>query len=109
MKALTSLSEFYLGGGLTDELLLDPKLSPEMAMEYLTAVKGIGPWSANMFFMFTLHLPDFLPLGDLGVRGGIAAVFGKLGAASPSRKFFLTQSCTNALALHKHTHYTPRA
>ena len=34
----------------------------------LTAVKGIGEWTAHMFLMFTLHRPDVLPIGDLGVR-----------------------------------------
>jgi len=53
MKALTSLSEFYLGGGLTDELLLDPKLSPEMAMEYLTAVKR--HWAVECEHVLHVH------------------------------------------------------
>ena len=34
----------------------------------LTAVKGIGEWSSHMFLMFTLHRPDVLAVGDLGVR-----------------------------------------
>jgi DNA-3-methyladenine glycosylase II len=34
----------------------------------LTAVKGIGEWSSHMVLMFTLHRPDVLPVGDLGVR-----------------------------------------
>jgi DNA-3-methyladenine glycosylase II len=34
----------------------------------LVAVKGIGVWTAQMFLMFTLHRPDVLPVGDLGVR-----------------------------------------
>ena len=38
----------------------------------LTAVKGIGEWTAHMFLMFTLHRPDVLPVGDLGVRNAAA-------------------------------------
>ena len=34
----------------------------------LTAVKGIGRWSADMFLMFHLDRPDVLPVGDLGIR-----------------------------------------
>lgn len=34
----------------------------------LTAVKGIGPWSVDMFKLFHRGSPDVLPLGDLGVR-----------------------------------------
>ena len=48
MKALISLSEFYADERLSDDLLLDPELSIDMAVEYLTAVTGIGAWSANM-------------------------------------------------------------
>ena len=32
----------------------------------LCKLKGIGPWSAEMFLMFCLLRPDVLPLGDLG-------------------------------------------
>ncbi|MGB1481183.1 MAG: DNA-3-methyladenine glycosylase family protein [Flavobacteriales bacterium] len=34
----------------------------------LLAVRGIGPWSADMFAMFVLGLPDVFAPGDLGLR-----------------------------------------
>ena len=37
----------------------------------LTRVKGIGPWTADMFMIFALNRPDVLPVGDLGVRKGM--------------------------------------
>lgn len=42
----------------------------------LTAVKGIGEWSAHMMLMFHLGRPDILPVGDLGVRKGMRAAYG---------------------------------
>lgn len=42
----------------------------------LTRVKGIGPWTADMFLMFDLRRPDVWPVGDLGVRNGLARVLG---------------------------------
>jgi DNA-3-methyladenine glycosylase II len=42
----------------------------------LLAVKGIGPWSVDMFMMFGLTRPDVLPVGDLGVRKGMKLHFG---------------------------------
>lgn len=45
-------------------------------IKHLTAVKGIGEWSAHMFLMFHLGRPDVLPVGDLGVRKGMQAVYG---------------------------------
>ncbi len=40
----------------------------EQVIEQLTAVKGIGEWSAHMFMMFGLGRLDILPVGDLGIR-----------------------------------------
>lgn len=42
----------------------------------LTAVRGIGPWTAHMFLIFALHRLDVWPTGDLGVRAGWAVAFG---------------------------------
>jgi DNA-3-methyladenine glycosylase II len=36
----------------------------------LTAVRGIGPWTAEMFLLFQLRRLDVWPTGDLGVRRG---------------------------------------
>lgn len=41
----------------------------------LTAVRGIGPWSVDMFLMFALARPDILPVGDLGIRKGMQKHF----------------------------------
>lgn len=43
-------------------------LSDEQIHEEIVAVKGLGPWSADMFLMFHLNRPDILPVGDLGIR-----------------------------------------
>ena len=55
------------------ELELDrlDELSDEKIIEELTAVKGIGDWSAHMFLMFHLGRPDVLPVGDQGIRNAI--------------------------------------
>jgi DNA-3-methyladenine glycosylase II len=42
----------------------------------LTAIKGIGPWSVDMFLMFGLGRPDVLPVGDLGLRMGVRDEYG---------------------------------
>jgi DNA-3-methyladenine glycosylase II len=39
----------------------------EDVIQTLTAVKGIGRWTAEMFLMFRLERPDVLPVGDLGI------------------------------------------
>lgn len=39
--------------------------------QLLLPVRGIGPWSVDMFLMFGLCRPDVWPVGDLGVRTGL--------------------------------------
>ena len=41
----------------------------------LTQVKGIGPWTAEMFLIFTLHRPDVFSLGDLGLRTAVSKLY----------------------------------
>jgi DNA-3-methyladenine glycosylase II len=47
------------------------ELSDEKIIEELTAVKGIGEWSAHMFLVFHLGRPDVLPAGDQGIRNAV--------------------------------------
>ena len=54
-------------------------------IERLTAVRGIGEWSAHMFLMFELGRPDVLPTGDLGVRKGMQAAYGLPETPTPKQ------------------------
>lgn len=42
----------------------------------LTAVRGIGVWTAEMFLIFTLMRPDVLPVDDLGLQKAVAIHYG---------------------------------
>lgn len=55
-----------------DEL---PNLSNDEVITVLTAVKGIGTWTAHMFLLFALGRLDILPIGDLGLRIGIQKAY----------------------------------
>jgi DNA-3-methyladenine glycosylase II len=48
-----------------------PAATDEEIAAMLLPVRGIGPWSVDMFLMFSLARPDVLPVGDLGVRKGM--------------------------------------
>jgi DNA-3-methyladenine glycosylase II len=50
-------------------------LPDEQVIERLTAVKGFGRWTAEMFLMFRLHRPDVLPAGDLGIVNAIQRLY----------------------------------
>lgn len=41
----------------------------------LTRVKGIGPWSAEMFLIHQLRRLDILPAGDLGIRTAVQRAY----------------------------------
>ena len=46
------------------------------AIERLTVVRGIGPWTVQMLLMFRMGRVDILPLSDFGVRAGAQLVHG---------------------------------
>ena len=46
------------------------RLESEVLIERLTALRGVGRWTVEMFLMFSLGRPDILPIDDFGVREG---------------------------------------
>ena len=54
-------------GGLSDDAVHDE----------LTTIAGVGPWTADMFLVFALGREDVFPVGDLGIRKGMQALFGE--------------------------------
>jgi DNA-3-methyladenine glycosylase II len=54
---------------------LGRRSDPDVVAE-LTQVRGVGPWTAQMFLIFDLHRLDVWPTGDLGVRAGYQRAFG---------------------------------
>lgn len=63
---------------------LDGLTNDEVIAE-LTAVKGIGTWTAHMFLMFCMGRTDILPVGDLGIRNGIRKLYGFDDAPTPDQ------------------------
>ena len=50
-------------------------IGDDEVIECLTTIKGIGPWTAEMFLMFTLNRRDVFPVTDLGIRKGFQLFF----------------------------------
>jgi DNA-3-methyladenine glycosylase II len=65
---------------LDGTVVLDPKglraQSDAEVVDRLSAVRGIGKWTAEMFLMFQLRRLDVWPTGDLGVRKGFGLAWG---------------------------------
>jgi DNA-3-methyladenine glycosylase II len=70
---LRSLAEHIEDGSLELERLSD--MPDDEATAELTAVRGIGEWSAQMFLMFQLGRPDVLATGDLGIRRAVQLTY----------------------------------
>ncbi len=60
------------------------KMSDEEVISYLTQVKGIGRWTAEMFLIFSLGRQDVLPVHDLGLRKGVQMAFSFSRLPEPS-------------------------
>ncbi len=58
-------------------------LSDQEVVERLVQVRGIGRWTAEMLLLFHLRRRDVWPIGDLGVRAGMARVLGWPAPPSP--------------------------
>ncbi|WP_295494420.1 DNA-3-methyladenine glycosylase 2 family protein [Sphingorhabdus sp. EL138] len=63
-----SLAELVLSGALPLDALPD---EDEEAIAYLTQVKGIGRWSAEIYLLFAEGRTDIWPAGDLAVQEGV--------------------------------------
>ena len=73
-RSIRALAERAASG----ELPLDDvqQVGDEELIERLSAVPGIGRWTAEMFLIFQLCRLDVWPVGDLGVRKGYATAWG---------------------------------
>lgn len=56
-------------------LLTVGRLGDDEVIDHLTMVRGIGPWTAQMFLIFTLRRLDVWPTGDYGVRSGYGRAY----------------------------------
>jgi DNA-3-methyladenine glycosylase II len=63
-----SLAELVMTGALPLDAL---PADDEDAIAYLTQVKGIGRWSAEIYLLFAEGRPDIWPAGDLAVQEGV--------------------------------------
>ncbi|GAA0218447.1 DNA-3-methyladenine glycosylase family protein [Halobaculum roseum] len=52
-------------------------MSDDEVRQELTAITGVGEWTANMQLLFTLGRPDVFPVGDLGIRKGMEELYGR--------------------------------
>jgi len=64
------------------------KMNDNLAIDYITKIKGLGIWSAQMFLMFNLNRPDIFPTKDIGL---IRAISKNYKTSYPPSKRFLNR------------------
>lgn len=70
---LHDLAGKFSAGELSDSAIA--AMDEAALLAELTKVKGVGEWTVHMFMIFSLHRPDVLPCGDLGVRKGVQELY----------------------------------
>ncbi|MBL7923454.1 MAG: DNA-3-methyladenine glycosylase 2 family protein [Bacteroidia bacterium] len=49
--------------------------SDEDLIEYLSSIKGVGRWTAEMILLFNLNRPDIFPLDDIGIQQAMVSLY----------------------------------
>lgn len=52
------------------------RMTDDDLIEYLTKIKGVGRWTAEMILIFSMNRPDVFPVDDLGVRQSVLSLYG---------------------------------
>src|SRR2546428_13038021 len=73
VEYLRSLAEHIVSGELQIDKL--HTLSDDEVRAQITASRGLGRWTADMFLLINLERPDILPIGDLGIRSAVQRLY----------------------------------
>lgn len=71
-ETLTGLAQADLAGAVDFAAIED--LNADDAIAALTALRGIGPWTAEIYLLFCTGHPDVFPAGDLALQKAVAHV-----------------------------------
>lgn len=74
VRTLRGIAEAVVAGTL--DFAEVERRSAADAAAYLTAHKGIGPWTAEIYLMFCSGHPDIFPAGDLALQKAVGHAFG---------------------------------
>ncbi len=69
-----NVCNFFIENNITDARL--HKMEDEELIDFLTQIKGIGRWTAEMILMFTLGREDVFAVDDLGIQQAICKLYG---------------------------------
>jgi DNA-3-methyladenine glycosylase II len=70
---IQNVARFAIESGMDHKLL--GKMDNEQVIEYLTKIKGVGRWTAEMLLMFTLGREDVFAVDDLGIQQAMISIY----------------------------------
>jgi len=73
-QTLRATAQRFVDGTLSDETLA--QMSDDEVVAALTAIPGIGPWTAHGFLLVALDRPDVFLIGDIALRRAIQREYG---------------------------------
>jgi len=74
VEYLSGIARSFLDGTLDDGRLAGA--SDDEVRAALCSLRGVGPWTAEMYLIFHLRRPDVLPLGDIGLHRAARRIYG---------------------------------
>ncbi len=87
---MRSVAEHFASGEISNRKLR--RAPDEEVIELVTAIKGVGRWTADMLLIFCLGRPDVLPVGDLGVRNSMMGAYGLEDQPKPEDMYRIAES-----------------
>ena len=82
---IKEITKYFLNHNIDFNSLTNKEVYDE-----LIQIKGIGPWTIDIFLMFTLYRTDILPIGDLGIKKGFKILYNL--DELPTDKFMIKKS-----------------
>ena len=67
---INEIVEYFMNNDIDFDSLTNKEIYNE-----LIQIKGIGPWTIDIFLMFTLHKTNIMPIGDLGIKKGFKVLY----------------------------------
>lgn len=92
-----SLAVAFAAGQLSAEALA--RLPDLEAVAAITAVRGLGPWTAEVYLLFALQRQDVFPAGDIALAGAAADILGLPRRPDPKALRWLAEAWRPSRAL----------
>ncbi|KAL7543284.1 hypothetical protein ACHAWF_007357 [Thalassiosira exigua] len=80
-NCIVAIATSFRDGNLSDKFLLGGEATDDEVRSRLLSIKGLGPWSVDMFLLFQCHRSNILPIGDLAFRNGTSKLWNVKGHA----------------------------